>query len=280
MSVAFSATPNPVTIGSSYTANMHVSNAGPDDVSGVYIQIGVPDGSVLGALPSGCHGVTGTWLECDYDTVAANTDFNVAIPLTAGPGSLAGPHQIDAQYAAANLRNSNPGNDMSPATVTLAPPTTGTPSNQVVRGSAAGTTISTGAGNDLVDGGAGNDLLLLGLGNDCGEGGAGNDTVRGDAGNDAMYGDGGPCLPGTASRGGNDRLLGGLGDDLLKGGGGKDTLVGGPGRDRFVGGGGNDVIRARDHVGHERISCGAGRDVVRADKADLVARNCEEVHRR
>jgi Ca2+-binding RTX toxin-like protein len=279
MSVAFSATPSTVAIGSSYTAGMHVMNAGPDPVSGVYIEIGLPEGSVLGTLPSACHGGNG-WLECDYDTIAANADFNVAIPLTAGPGSVAGVSQIGAQYFGANLRNTNSANDMSAANVTLTSASGPGTANDVVRGSVAGTTISTGAGDDLVDGGAGNDLLLLGLGNDCGEGGSGNDTVRGNAGNDAVYGDGGPCLPGTASRAGKDRLFGGLGDDLLNGGRGRDILVGGPGRDRFVGGGGNDVIRARDHVGRERINCGAGRDVVRADKADLVARNCEEVHRR
>jgi Ca2+-binding RTX toxin-like protein len=79
---------------------------------------------------------------------------------------------------------------------------------------------------------------------------------------------------------GNDRLFGEAGNDRLFGGPGKDLLVGGPGHDRFVGGCGNDVIKARDHVRRERIGCGAGRDVVYADKRDVVARNCERVHRR
>lgn len=287
MSVGFSATPSTVTIGAAYTATMHVANAGPDPVSGLYIEIGVPDGSVLGTLPSACHGVTGSYLECDFDTVAANAGFDVAIPLTAGPGSVAGVHQIGAQYAGANLLNTNSANDMTAANVTLVSAAVVVPGNDVVRGSAAGTTISTGAGDDSADAGAGNDLLLLGDGNDCGQGGAGNDTVHGNAGNDAVYGDGGPCVAGkasssrlTAAISGNDRVYGDAGDDLLVGGSGRDVLIGGPGRDRFVAGGGNDVIRARDHVRHERISCGRGLDTVYADRGDIVARNCERVHRR
>jgi Ca2+-binding RTX toxin-like protein len=287
MSVAFSATPSTVTIGSSYTANMHVVNAGPDPVSGVYIEIGVPVGSVLGTLPVACHGVNGSYLECDYDNIAANADFNVPIPLTAGPGSMAGVSEIGAQYAGANLRNTNAANDMTPANVTLVSAAVVVPGNDVVRGSAAGTTISTGAGDDRVDAGAGPDLVLLGTGNDCGQGGAGNDTVHGDAGNDAVYGDAGPCVAGQASTSrlmaaikGSDRLFGDAGDDRLVGGPGADLLIGGSGRDTFLGGGGNDVIRARDHVRGERVNCGAGHDVVYADKGDIVARNCEKVHRR
>lgn len=288
MSVAFSA-PATVAIGSSYTATMHVANAGPDDVSGAYLEIGVPTGSAIGTLPSACHVANGTWLECDYADIAANSGFDVAIPLTAGPGSVVGVSEIGAQYAAKNLRNTVPGNDMTPADVTLVSPkvTNPVPAGEVVRGSAAGTTISTGAGNDAVDAGAGNDRLLLGAGNDCGQGGAGNDTLRGDNGNDTLYGDAGPCVAGkpstnrlTAILSGNDRLFGGAGNDRLVGGPGADLLVGGSGKDTFFGGRGNDVIRARDHVAGERVNCGAGRDTVYADKGDIVARNCELVHRR
>jgi Ca2+-binding RTX toxin-like protein len=102
-----------------------------------------------------------------------------------------------------------------------------------------------------------------------------------------VYGDAGPCVTGKASTSrlmaaisGNDRLFGDAGNDVLFGGPGADVLNGGSGKDRFVGGSGNDVIKARDHVRGEKINCGAGRDTVYADKGDLVAKNCEKVHRR
>lgn len=288
LSASFTVAPAAVTIGSSYTATMHVANAGPDAVSGAYFEVGLPTGSVIGTLPSGCQAATNQpFLECDYATIGASQSFDVAIPVTAGPGSIAGVNQIGTQFAAANLRNTNPAGGIASATVTLGSGTVVVPANQVVRGSAAGTTISTGPGNDSADAAGGNDLLLLGAGDDCGQGGAGNDTVHGDAGNDAVYGDAGPCVAGKASTSrfmaairGNDRLFGDAGDDRLVGGPGADLLIGGSGRDTFLGGGGNDVIRARDHVRGERINCGAGHDVVYADKGDIVARNCEKVHRR
>jgi Ca2+-binding RTX toxin-like protein len=298
LSVAFSA-PSTATIGSSYTATMHVLSKGPDTVSGFSVFVGVPQGSVIGTVPSACqahngsNGGYGPFLVCDYPTLAADADFNVAIPLTAGSGSVAGSNEIGAQYYGDNLRNSNTTDPMTSAHVNLVSPAVvtpgpvGVPGNDVVLGSAAGTTISTGAGDDSADGGGGNDLLLLGAGNDCGQGGAGNDVAHGDDGNDAVYGDAGPCVTGKASTSrlmaaisGNDRLFGDAGNDVLFGGPGADVLNGGSGKDRFVGGSGNDVIKARDHVRGEKINCGAGRDTVYADKGDLVAKNCEKVHRR
>ncbi|WP_183408195.1 Ig-like domain-containing protein [Nocardioides pocheonensis] len=287
LSASFTVTPASVTIGSSYTATMHVANAGPDAVSGAYFDIGLPTGSVIGALPSGCTAANGyPYVGCSYTTIASGTSFDVSIPITAGPGSTAGVNQIGTQFAAANLRNTNPAGGVASATVTLGSGTAVVPGNQVVRGSAAGTTITTGAGNDGVDAGPGNDLLLLGAGDDCGQGGAGNDTAHGQDGNDALYGDAGPCVTGkastsrmTAAVSGNDRIFGDAGNDRLFGGPGADFLKGGSGKDTYVGGPGNDIIRARDHVRGERINCGAGRDTVYADKGDVVARNCERVHR-
>ncbi len=118
--------------------------------------------------------------------------------------------------------------------------------------------------------------------------------------------DKGPCSPSTQLgddtadefRGGDDadNLTGNGGDDTLVGGGGNDCLAGGPGADRlagskgadklFAGAGadtvtgsrGADRIWARDGVADD-IDCGKGKkDVVRADSADVVARNCEKVH--
>jgi hypothetical protein len=122
--------------------------------------------------------------------------------------------------------------------------------------------------------------VVLGLG--------GNDTLYAD---DTYYFFDGNTLYGGP---GNDRLIGGFGQDILNGGPGNDTLtggpsidtlIGGPGHDHIEGGGGGDTIYARDGQ-RDWISCGkngygkGGRDVVYADLADVVASDCEIVHRR
>jgi Ca2+-binding RTX toxin-like protein len=96
---------------------------------------------------------------------------------------------------------------------------------------------------------------------------AGADTLIGTPRNDVLSG-----------LGGNDRISGLAGDDVLRGGAGNDTITGGPGADTISGGPGNDVIYARDGT-KDTIDCGTGRDVVYADKIDVVASNCEVVHR-
>jgi hypothetical protein len=78
---------------------------------------------------------------------------------------------------------------------------------------------------------------------------------------------------------GNDELLGLGGDDRLFGGAGNDRLVGGAGRDLLDAGLGSDTIVANDKA-KDTIRCGPGRDSVVADRADIVARDCETVRRR
>ena len=84
---------------------------------------------------------------------------------------------------------------------------------------------------------------------------------------------------------GQDKLYGGPGHDTLSGGPSIDVLVGGPGHDYIDGGGGADMIGARDGQ-RDWVSCGPngygvnGGDVVYADRIDVVAADCEIVHRR
>ena len=122
-------------------------------------------------------------------------------------------------------------------------------------------------------------------GDDNEHGTSGDDNISGRAGDDesratratttsvATQGDdhltGGP---------GDDELRGGPGDDDLEGQSGNDLLIGGKGHDKLMGGRGRDRIRARDGV-RDHINCGAGADSVRADRADVVASNCEHVSR-
>ena len=96
---------------------------------------------------------------------------------------------------------------------------------------------------------------------------AGADRIDGRAGNDTIEG----LL-------GDDRLVGGSGNDVLVGGPGKDSLSGGTGADLVSGGAGFDVVDVRDKS-IDTVRCGAGKDMVRADRHDNVARDCERVLR-
>ena len=132
------------------------------------------------------------------------------------------------------------------------------------------------AGPDTLHGTALADILL-GLGGKdrlrASDPGYVGDTLDGGPGNDVLVG---------GFR--QDTLFGGAGDDVLSGGPSGDTLIDGPGHDRLNGQGGRDVIDARDGQ-RDRITCGPnafgknGRDIVYADRVDVVASDCEIVHR-
>jgi hemolysin type calcium-binding protein/WD40 repeat protein len=102
------------------------------------------------------------------------------------------------------------------------------------------------------------------------------DSLYGGPGNDTLYGGYG-----------QDALYGGPGDDVLYGDASKDLLIGGPGHDHINGGGGNDLIGAQDGE-RDWITCGTSgpgsgvreHDVVYADRIDVIAPDCEVVHRR
>ncbi len=82
-------------------------------------------------------------------------------------------------------------------------------------------------------------------------------------------------LTGSAS---DDRIFGHGGDDRIDGRAGDDTVYGGDGRDVLMGARGDDHLFARDGE-RDQISCGPGRDTVVVDKRDVVAADCESVHR-
>jgi hemolysin type calcium-binding protein/uncharacterized protein DUF11 len=86
----------------------------------------------------------------------------------------------------------------------------------------------------------------------------GDDVIRGLAGADLLDG-----------RAGRDRIFGDAGNDVLTGGPGADAILAGPGK---------DVVRV---AGGDRdsVACGTGRDTVFADQVDVIARDCEVVHR-
>jgi Ca2+-binding RTX toxin-like protein len=84
---------------------------------------------------------------------------------------------------------------------------------------------------NLLIGTAGADLIVAKNGNDTVDAGPGDDLIFGGDGNDRLLGGNGA-----------DRLLGGAGDDWLEGGAGDDILTGGSGPDTFVFNAGHDRI--------------------------------------
>jgi hypothetical protein len=124
------------------------------------------------------------------------------------------------------------------------------------------TAVVTGAGDDRVVPGPSNDTIDLG---------DGNDVV-------AQLEYSGP--------GGNDRIAGGGGNDDLESGSGNDAIDAGSGSDVVSGMEGNDAIYAQDGE-RDTIYCSAPgnylatdrADVVYADAVDVVASDCETVHR-
>ncbi|MBD3763984.1 MAG: fasciclin domain-containing protein [Rhodobacterales bacterium] len=93
----------------------------------------------------------------------------------------------------------------------------------LVVGTEANDTLSTGSAADLIDGNDGADVIDAGTGDDFVLGGKGKDTLLGRAGDDTLSGDNG-----------RDQIRGGNGDDVIQGGLGLDTLKGGQDADTFV----------------------------------------------
>jgi hypothetical protein len=65
--------------------------------------------------------------------------------------------------------------------------------------------------------------------------------------------------------------------ETLRGTARADVIYGKQGKDTLFGGRGNDVLVPG--AGADAVHCGAGRDLVRADREDVVARDCEAVVR-
>ena len=141
-------------------------------------------------------------------------------------------------------------------------------------------------GNDVLKGTDGEDNLL-GLG--------GQDDIFGKGGSDNLLGGPGKdnVIGGDERRsgGGDKNLAGGAGNDFVLTGKGSDNAVGGDGndllfecclressKDTLSGGSGNDVLDVwHKPAVKDVVACGSGFDRVIADRADLVAPDCEKV---
>src|SRR5215210_4726063 len=152
--------------------------------------------------------------------------------------------------------------------VALAVTKIGGPGPDTLRGTNGADNLIGNGGNDILLGLAGNDQLLGGPGKDIVNGGTLAEPFRGDK--NLVGGDG------------NDAVQGGLGSDNVVGGAGNDWVVGGeidnPVKDTLSAGDGNDVVAViNDPAGKDVVSCGSGFDRVLADRADLIAPDCERV---
>ena len=131
------------------------------------------------------------------------------------------------------------------------------------------------------------DNLLGRGGNDILFGKDGRDNLLGEEGKDVLFGG---FEDGTGS--GDKNLVGGSGNDFVLGAKGSDNIVGGTGNDFLVedglrefskdtlsGGSGNDVIDVwhKPAAVQDVVTCGSGFDRVIADRASLVAPDCEKV---
>ncbi len=126
---------------------------------------------------------------------------------------------------------------------------------------------------------------------------AGNDNLRGGPGKDVVFGGnerlvdlsgGNKILVGDS---GNDFVNGGKGSDIVEGKEGNDLLGDGwlceggtpckkreTSKDALSGGDGYDVILAdNEPAANDVVVCGGGFDRVLADRADIVAPDCEKV---
>jgi Ca2+-binding RTX toxin-like protein len=133
-------------------------------------------------------------------------------------------------------------------------------------------------GNDNLDGRGGQDNIFSLDGTDNLAGGLGKDNVV--ASDERRLGRGDKNLDGGP---GNDAVFGGKGSDNIVGGEGNDWLfeccVREFSKDTLSGGSGNDFIDVwhKPAAVKDVVACGSGFDRVIADRATLVAPDCEKV---
>jgi Ca2+-binding RTX toxin-like protein len=141
-------------------------------------------------------------------------------------------------------------------------------------------------GPDILRGTNKSDNLLGRSGGDDIYGWGGTDNLQGGPGKDFVFGGKRERFRFSA---GNKNLLGGTGNDFVNGGLGSDNVVGQKGNDLLdggrlreysidvlSGGEGGEVIFVHNYpAAKDIVFCGDGRDQVLADRADVLAPDCE-----
>jgi Ca2+-binding RTX toxin-like protein len=170
--------------------------------------------------------------------------------------------------------------------VALAVTRIGTDGPDTLRGTNGADTLIGKGANDVLFSLAGRDTLLGEEGKDWVLGGnaqrpfGGVKNLDGGPGNDGVLG--GEDSSTLTGNSGNDLVGGGPGADKILGGEGNDYLTDGERRggatDTLIGGEGNDVLDAFNKPAkRDLFTCGGGFDRVLADRADVVAPDCEKV---
>src|SRR5215208_386433 len=170
--------------------------------------------------------------------------------------------------------------------VALAITKIGTQGRDFLKGTDAADNLVGRGENDRIFSLAGKDILIGGTGKDLLWGGAIRSSHH-DLPVDYTSSGGEKKLVGGS---GNEVLYGGRGSDIILGNEGNDLLIGNdflsgnageyshPVKDTLSGGEGNDVFWVdNDPAGKDIVTCGSGFDRVLADRADVVAPDCEKV---
>jgi uncharacterized repeat protein (TIGR01451 family) len=234
---------DPVTVGTQFTYSIAVSNAGPDQATGVSVEDTLPnevdfvsaapasaysEGSCdlqgskkvtcgLGALPSGGSASVTITVRAQREGQAANK-----ASVSGTPNDPAKANNDDTEQT---LIQSAPAATCAGVAVTIS----GSSGPDALIGTNKRDVIAGFDGDDVIKGLDGSDVICGGPGSDALRGKADGDVIKGGRGDDrGRGGEGDDSVAGNAA---NDNLGGGLGDDALKGGRGTDRCRGGPGRD-------------------------------------------------
>lgn len=249
LSVSKSDSPDPVTVGSTLTYTILVTNHGPSPATGVRLTDKLPNGleGVSATTTSGTCRVRGRTVTCNLGEIGVGTGATVpAVTISARP-TRPGPITNSASVRS-RVRDPRGGNDLTTESTRVLP---------LSVASCAGftaTLVGTG-GNDLLIGTAGNDVVLA-LG--------GADRIFTFSGHDLVCAGGGDDIVRAGVWA--DRVFGNRGRDRLFGGGGADRLSGNRGPDRLLG-----------RAGPDRLAGGTGFDVCRGGRGRDLGRGCERV---
>ena len=262
--------PEPAAVGSDLSFGVGVSNAGPDDATGVQIVVRFPDAdAVLASVQTGqgtCAETGPGEVTCDVGTLAPKAAVSAEVVVTPVTASI-----LPAS-AEANSVEDTPAPGSDSATVTGKPcDVVGTQGDDTLTASSPGDVVCglggsdslTGVeGDETLIGGSGDDMLAGLTANDVLDGGDGVDTADYSAAAESVRAD---LEAGTATVGseadvltGVENLVGSPFGDHLTGSAGPNRITGGDGLDLLFGRGGIDVLLGEG--GDDYLNGGPGAD--------------------
>lgn len=245
LAVSKADSPDPVTVGSTLTYTIQVSNLGPQGATGVTVTDRLPSQVkfVSATASSGSCTGKGRTISCDVGSLAADpTKADAATVTIAVQPKKVGTIANSASVEGVENDPVSANDQAQVSTTVTAPPLvsscrgipttlTGTRKSDRLVGTAGPDVIAGLEGNDSIFGLDGRDLICTGAGNDRAGGGSAADRVFGGVGADRLNGGRGGDL--VAGNPGGDVLFGNRGNDRLRGGAGSDLCFGSAGSDRI-----------------------------------------------